>query len=69
LNFFNGKFRDECLSVNWFLNLADARQKIEEWRQDYNQVQPHSSLSDLTPLEFIALQQHKPVNSGSERSD
>lgn len=66
---FNGKFRDECLSVNWFLDLADARQKIETWRQDYNEVRPHSSLSDLTPIEFIALQQHKPENSGSELSN
>ena len=31
---FNGKFRDECLNENWFLDLADARQKIEEWRCD-----------------------------------
>ena len=26
---FNGSFRDECLSVNWFMSLADAQQKIE----------------------------------------
>ena len=35
---FNGKFRDECLNENWFLDLADAREKIETWRCDYNQV-------------------------------
>ena len=29
---FNGKFRDECLNENWFLDLADAREKIETWR-------------------------------------
>ena len=40
---FNGKFRDECLNENWFLDLADAREKIEEWRCDYNQVRPHSA--------------------------
>jgi putative transposase len=49
---FNGKFRDECLNENWFLDLADARQKIEEWRCDYNQVRPHSALAYLTPAEF-----------------
>lgn len=32
---FNGKLRDECLNENWFTTLADARQKIEQWRQDY----------------------------------
>jgi len=49
---FNGKFRDECLNENWFLDLADAREKIETWRRDYNQVRPHSALGYLTPEEF-----------------
>ncbi|GHB12660.1 hypothetical protein GCM10007159_38620 [Modicisalibacter luteus] len=51
---FNGKFRAECLNTHWFLSLDDARQKIETWRQDYNQVRPHSSLGWLTPEEFAA---------------
>ncbi len=49
---FNGKFRDECLNANWFVGLDDARQTIEAWRQDYNEVRPHSSLGDLTPIEY-----------------
>ena len=49
---FNGRLRDECLNVNWFLSLDDAREKIEAWRTDYNEFRPHSSLSDRTPLEF-----------------
>lgn len=49
---FNGKFRDECLSENWFLNLDDARRKIEAYRIDYNEVRPHSSLDNQTPTEF-----------------
>jgi len=49
---FNGKFRAECLNENWFLSLADARGKIEQWRQDYNRHRPHSSLGDLAPMEF-----------------
>lgn len=53
---FNGKFRDECLSVNWFLDMEDARWKIEAWRKEYNEVRPHYSLSHLTPMEFIAAQ-------------
>lgn len=49
---FNGKFRDECLNEHWFLNLEDARKKIENWRNEYNLVRPHSSLNYLTPIEF-----------------
>lgn len=49
---FNGKLRDECLNENWFLSLEDARRTIEEWRIDYNENRPHSSLGDLTPKEF-----------------
>ena len=36
----------------YILNLADAREKIETWRCDYNQVRPHSALGYLTPEEF-----------------
>ena len=37
---FNGRFRDECLNTNWFVNLADARRKIESWRKEYNEERP-----------------------------
>jgi len=49
---FNGSFRDECLNTSWFMSLEDARRIIEDWRIDYNEVRPHSSLSGKTPLEF-----------------
>jgi putative transposase len=49
---FNGKLRDECLNENWFVSLEDVRRTIEEWRIDYNENRPHSSLGDLTPKEF-----------------
>jgi putative transposase len=65
---FNGKLRDECLSVNWFLSLEDAREKIEEWRWEYNHFRPHSSLEDLSPQEFIHLHENKPENSTYEYS-
>ncbi len=48
---FNGRLRDECLNQHWFCGLADARQIIEDWRNDYNQVRPHSSLGYRTPKE------------------
>ena len=41
---FNGKFRDECLSVEWFHSRAEAKVVIEAWRQHFNEVRPHSSL-------------------------
>ena len=49
---FNGKFRDECLSLEWFRNRTDAKIVIESWRRHYNEVRPHSSLANLTPAEF-----------------
>jgi putative transposase len=49
---FNGKMRDECLNVHWFADLDDARSMIEDWRKDYTQVRPHSSLGNRTPSEF-----------------
>ena len=51
---FNGRLRDECLNANWFVTLADARQKIEAWRQEYNEERPHSSLNYLAPSDFAA---------------
>jgi putative transposase len=49
---FNGKFRDECLKLHWFLSLEDAQSIIEEWRQDYNTLRPHSSLGNLAPADI-----------------
>ena len=52
---FNGRLRDECLNINWFLSLKHAREVIEVWRKDYNTVRPHSSLGGLAPQEFMGL--------------
>lgn len=49
---FNGRLRDECLNEHIFVNLHNAKQIIESWRQDYNTNRPHSSLNDMTPEEF-----------------
>jgi len=51
---FNGKFRDECLNLEWFRSRAEAKVIIETWRRHYNEVRPHSSLGYLTPNEFVA---------------
>ena len=60
---FNGKFRDECLRIEWFRSRAKAKVIIECWRQHYNAVRPHSSLGYLTPNEFAARQTKKPITS------
>ena len=52
---FNGKLRAECLNQHWFRNIPEAKELIEGWRLEYNQVRPHSSLDNLTPEEFALL--------------
>jgi putative transposase len=55
---FNGRLRDECLNVEVFFALADVRDKLERWRQDYNLVRPHSALRDNAPALFAAQWQN-----------
>jgi putative transposase len=49
---FNGRFRDECLNQNLFHSVFDAQGKIDEWKHDYNDERPHSSLNYETPNVF-----------------
>jgi putative transposase len=63
---FNGKFRDECLSLKWFCSRADAKVITEAWRRHYNEVRPHSSLGYLTPNEFAA-RATKPARNATGR--
>ena len=60
---FNGSFRDECLNVNWFMSIEDSQEKIETWRQDYNHFRPHSSLNDMTPVEYAVMHQNNSPNN------
>jgi len=57
---FNARFRQECLNEHWFLSVADAQERVDAWREDYNQVRPHSSLENMTPEQFVqqALDAH-----------
>ena len=50
---FNGRFRAECLNTHWFLSLADAQEKLEDWRRDYNEVRPHSAIGNKPPITLI----------------
>ena len=52
----NGKFRDECLSMEYFRNRLEARVVIEQWRRHYNEVRPHSALGYLTPAQYVQNQ-------------
>jgi hypothetical protein len=52
---FNGRLSDECLNASWFLNLADAKRKIEIWRLENNPDRPHGSLAYRTPAEFAQV--------------
>ena len=61
---FNGKLRDECLSLQWFRNRVDARVTIEQWRRHYNDVRPHSSLAYLTPAEYKAKDRAASLDGG-----
>jgi putative transposase len=53
----NGRLRDECLNEHLFRSLPAARRIIEEWRIDYNDHRPHTSLGGLTPTEFATRSQ------------
>ena len=55
---FNSRLRAECLNASWFLSMADARERIEDWRRDYNEIRPHTALGGLTPSAF-AHQTHQ----------
>jgi hypothetical protein len=51
---FNGRLRDECLNVEWFGTLHDARERLARWRDHYNLQRPHSALNDRTPANFAS---------------
>ena len=57
---FNGRFRDECLNEHWFVTLQEAQVVIEAWRREYNEERTHSTIGDVTPMEFITNYQHRP---------
>ena len=61
---FNGKFRDEHLNESWFETLQQARNADAIWKQDYNQVRPHSSVGRIPPAEFAHLHRQRAANEG-----
>ena len=63
---FIGKFRDEHLNEQWFESLSEARSAAATWRQDYNEVRPHSSLGRIPPARFA--EQHRQRAGDAARS-
>lgn len=59
---FNGKFRAQCLNQHWFQTIEEAKILIEQWRKEYNNFRPHSSLNGLTPEEFTRQFEMKKIN-------
>jgi len=49
---FNSRLRAECRNACWFLSVADAQDRLEAWRREYNEERPHGSLRNLTPRQF-----------------
>ena len=52
---FNGRFREERLNAHWFLTLADAREKLEDWRKDYNEARPHGAIGNKPPASLMTF--------------
>jgi putative transposase len=52
---FNGKVRDELLNAEEFGSVLEAKVLAKEWKREYNQVRPHSSLGYRTPAEYGAM--------------
>jgi putative transposase len=50
---FNGRLRAECLNAHWFLTLADAREKLEDWRKYYNEDRPHGAIGNKPPVSLM----------------
>src|SRR5207249_4720856 len=65
---FNGRMRDECLDVNWWSTIDDARRGIGAHRIDYNEVRPHGALNNRTPSEFARELRDRDSGVGPGRS-
>lgn len=49
----NGSVRKELLNANVFYTLAEVREKIEDWMEDYNHHRPHQSLGYRAPVDLL----------------
>jgi putative transposase len=56
---FNGRFRDECLNLHAFSDLEEARTIAAKWKDEYNNVRPHSSLGRVPPTVYAGAFKHR----------
>ena len=47
--------KGDCLNAYWFLSLADAQDKLERWRRDYNEVTPHGAIGNKPPIALLNI--------------
>jgi putative transposase len=66
---FNGRLRDECLNLEWFCTVDEAKVVIEHWRRRYNEERPHSSLGYQTPHEFRGDYEHRDRNTANQAEE
>jgi len=64
---FNSSLRRECLSQHYFINLYDANRALDQWRDDYNNTRPHSSLGNVPPAHFGAAEKFTPARNQLEK--
>ena len=65
--FFLLVFRDECLNEHWFQTLPQARAVVAAWRQDFNEVRPHSSLGRIPPARFAEQHRQQAVDAAEDQ--
>jgi putative transposase len=64
---FNGRLRDELLNETLFTSLAQVRAVLSAWKNDYNDIRPHSALGNLTPTEYADRRAPGPHRGGALR--
>ena len=57
---FDGKLWDELVSTIQFVNLGDAKSRVEAWRIDYSEARPHGSLGKMNPREYADVRHEGP---------
>lgn len=62
---FNGRLRDELLNETLFASLAHARVALADWKEDYNNIRPHSALRNLPPALYANLSDPGKQRDGS----
>ena len=52
---FNRTYREEVLDMCAFSNLSEVREITGNWLKEYNEERPHESLGNMTPIEYLGI--------------